>query len=378
MRTCQKSAARLLSVVLILSVLLCGCDLSFLSDSGTPTGEQAKRPNTIENFHLKHLLQDLDTRSQENIFALYYAAMHFEETCYLPYPMPQERASALLATLCYECPELFQLDLTQSTSYSHYENDPNVFAIKLPYCMDENTYHAKKAQVVQVLSSFDTAGMDAAQAEKYLYDTLCSSITYSDSSPDAGNAYGALVQGLAKCDGIAYAMKWAMENAGFVCLMVAGDAVDGGIGHAWNILPIDGVFYHLDVTADVKTDTRSHILYPAYNVNMGWLVRYYTIYPFLNIPADQVDMQNSYHGKAGNYFTYQDDWRTAVKQRFVESYHSGEPFTLQFSTQVTYESCLSELEALFKEAASQVGFRRWSWSTTYIEKYHLISVQVTP
>lgn len=369
---------RLISAILLLALLLCGCDFSALTgstDDGIPSGEEAKRPNTIENFSLKYFLGQEDESAQENLFALYHAAMAFEETCYLPYPMPQERVKALLTLLCYECPELFQLDITRNTTYIGYEGKTDIFSVKLPYCMDKDTYTSLLAQAKQALSQLNTQGMTAAQAEKYLYDTLCSRITYDASSAHCANVYGALVEGRAKCDGISLAMKWAMENAGFVCMCVPGDAVDGGIGHAWNILPIDGKYYHVDVTADVKTETRQTILYPAYNVSLGWLVRYYTIYPFFNLPISDT-MDASYHAQKGSFFDYEDNWRSAVKKAFTASYKSGQPFTVQFSTKTAFDACMDELKSLFEAAAKKAGITSWSWSTTYIDNYHLLSVNV--
>jgi hypothetical protein len=77
----------------------------------------------------------------------------------------------------------------------------------------------------------------------------------------ATTAYGALVVGSAVGEGFAMAYKALCEELGFDCRIVLG-YLDGMV-HAWNIVPIYGDYYHIDVsmcaengieTAFLKTD----------------------------------------------------------------------------------------------------------------------------
>ena len=97
----MRKAIRLLAALLALLLLFSGCGLSAAAPE-SKNGEAAMRPNTIENYELKVFLQKQDDQAKENLFALYHAITNFEATCYLPYPMPQDRVQALLALLCYE------------------------------------------------------------------------------------------------------------------------------------------------------------------------------------------------------------------------------------------------------------------------------------
>ena len=111
----MKKVLRLLAALLVAVLLFSGCSLSAPVQE-SKNGEVAKRPNTIENFRLKVFLQEQNDEAKENLFALYHAIMQFEETCYLPYPQPQEQVQSQLSLLCYECPELFQ-GLTAATAH---------------------------------------------------------------------------------------------------------------------------------------------------------------------------------------------------------------------------------------------------------------------
>ncbi len=370
----MKKAIRLLAALLAVLLLFSGCDLSSVAPE-SKNGEAAKRPNSIENYELKVFLQEQDEQAKENLFALYHAIVNFEKTCYLPYPMPQERIQSLLALLCYECPELFQVDLTHPTSYHSYEGQNEVIAVDFPYCMDKATYDSLLAEAKQALSQFDTTGMTLLEAEKYIYDILCHQITYNATSTHSANVYGALVEGQAKCDGIAKTMKWAMENAGFPCMCVDGQPYDGGIGHAWNIIPVDGHYYHLDLTSDVQSESHHEPLYPAYNVSADFLLSIYAPGNCFNIPEEH-SMEASYHAQTGNFFDAGANWKSALKKLFKDAHKKNGTFTIQFSTQTAYEDCKASLESLFREAAREADIHHWSWVTTYIDQYHLLSVKV--
>ena len=367
----MKKVLRVFAALLAVLLLFSGCDFTPKSLNG----EAAKRPNIIENYDLKVFLQAQDDQAKENLYALYHAIVNFEASCYLPYPVPQEQAQNLLVMLCYECPELFQVDLTQPTTYHSYEGESNVFAVDFPYCMDKATYEPLLAQAKQALGRFETEGMSLLEAEEYIYDILCHQITYNTTAPHSANVYGALVEGQAKCDGIAKAMKWAMEKAGYSCMCVDGHPHDGGIGHAWNIIPVDGHYYHLDLTADVQSESRHEPYYPAYNVSADFITSVYAPGSWCPVPAEQ-DMQASYHAQKGNFFEPGANWKSAVKKLFVSAYKANGTFTVQFATLADFEACIASLENLFREAAREADIHHWSWTTTYISQYHLLSVKV--
>lgn len=59
-------------------------------------------------------------------------------------------------------------------------------------------------------------------------------------------AYGALVLGKASCDGYAYAAKDLLNSAYIDAFVIYGKA--NGTEHVWNMVKIEGEYYHLDVT----------------------------------------------------------------------------------------------------------------------------------
>ena len=65
------------------------------------------------------------------------------------------------------------------------------------------------------------------------------------------NAAASLCYGIAQCSGYSKAVKYLLDFLDIPCIYVTGDADDGRGGsgpHAWNMVQLDGEYYHLDVT----------------------------------------------------------------------------------------------------------------------------------
>lgn len=95
---------------------------------------------------------------------------------------------------------------------------------------------------------------------KYVHDYLVEHVTYDyecaeknyqtvkeASNEQSHTAYGALVKGLAVCDGYARSFQMLMNMLGIECEYIEG--YTGGL-HAWNYIKLDGENYWMDVTWD--------------------------------------------------------------------------------------------------------------------------------
>lgn len=73
-----------------------------------------------------------------------------------------------------------------------------------------------------------------------------------------GTAYGALVEGSGDALALAMGYKALCGRLGLDCLVVRGEYNDEGVGdHAWNIIAIDGEYYHADIS---RFDQRAFLL----------------------------------------------------------------------------------------------------------------------
>ena len=69
-------------------------------------------------------------------------------------------------------------------------------------------------------------------------------------TPDeaGSSAYSALVDKRAICEGYANAFTLLAQRFGLEAIKVSGIARPDGISHAWNMVKVDGIWYHVDVT----------------------------------------------------------------------------------------------------------------------------------
>ena len=115
---------------------------------------------------------------------------------------------------------------------------------------------AALAEAQRVADELITSGMSDYEVVKTLHDYLVTHCDY-DYRVDIGNmpfvsyqAEGALLKGTAVCGGYAKAFELLLDAAGIPNVTITGFA--GGY-HAWNLVEVDGAWYHVDATWDDPT-----------------------------------------------------------------------------------------------------------------------------
>lgn len=104
-------------------------------------------------------------------------------------------------------------------------------------------------EAIRLAGSLFYEGAEDVVMALLAHDALVNRCTYSKEGYREENhsAYGALCNRSAVCEGYAEAYQLLMDIAGVDCLYAEGVA---GEPHAWNILFIDGAYYHVDTTWD--------------------------------------------------------------------------------------------------------------------------------
>ncbi len=156
----------------------------------------------------------------------------------------------------------------------------------------------------EVLDTQITEQMSDYEKELALHDYLTTHCVYSnevDQQPESDiyRAYGALVNQDAVCNGYAEAMHLLLLCAGVNTKFVVGKA--DGIDHAWNLVELDGNWYHLDVTWDDPTpDQGEKTIHPYFNVTDAIMEQSHS-WQRENYPKAE-DMAYNYYVKKGSYF----------------------------------------------------------------------------
>ena len=361
---------RFCCLLIALMVFLTGCGLDPAQFREMPD------ENVVEYRDLRYFAQAMDRETYMNLCACYEAALAFEEWCDLPYPMLPAEVEALIGVLRCECPELMMLDLGRP--FEMITVGGNVIRLQLHYRMDAGVYGAMDLQVRRQLKEFaqQCQGLTDAEKERLIYDYITQNCVYDDTADWAGTAFGCLIQGRAKCDGISDAMKWALEAVGVPCITIAGMPLQGDVGHAWNVVCLDGIWYDLDVTADVnREEDEAENCYSAYNVSDSWVRQQYELEGYLAdyspLPGTP-NMDGSYHALTGGYVkTGEED---NLEQLYKQAYETQGSFILQFESQQDFEDFEEDLEARLEVLGNQQHWPSWSWATVSVPDYRTIHI----
>lgn len=106
---------------------------------------------------------------------------------------------------------------------------------------------------------------------RYDMDELKSLSRGKSKSPVSHNAYGALVNHRAVCDGFSSAFSLLAQYFGMKCMIVEGNSSyrsSSRMEHAWNIVEYQGNCFHIDVTWDANTyETLNTYSYEYFGLN---------------------------------------------------------------------------------------------------------------
>lgn len=165
------------------------------------------------------------------------------------------------AVMC-DRPDLFWI-YNQSSRiqyiYKTEKNDDDSYDVAFRLTKENENYEYQKQHFDDAVSAF-MSDIDQTASEHdvalQIHDKLLETVEYKDGdmerSDDAHDAYGALVNHEAVCDGYSLAYEYLLRQAGIDATMVYGQAGSGdSLGsHAWNLVEIDGDWYEVDVTWD--------------------------------------------------------------------------------------------------------------------------------
>ena len=110
-------------------------------------------------------------------------------------------------------------------------------------------------RVNQVASDIAARHREPWQQLAAVQDYLSRHIAYDETLDQNNNhLYSALFRQLSLCQGYAQSFQMIAGQLGFEVRLITGEA--DGVGHAWNLVRLDGKWYHVDVTFDDPTPDR--------------------------------------------------------------------------------------------------------------------------
>jgi hypothetical protein len=141
-------------------------------------------------------------------------------------------------------------------SYAFNYKGSNVSAevhVKLAYRETKEQTDYVNRKVTNVLKEIIVPGMTNHEKVKAIHDWIVLNLSY-DTSLQKYTAYDGLVTGSTVCQGYSLLAYRMLEQVGIDNRIVEGTA--GDQLHAWNLVKLDGKWYHMDTTWDDPTPDR--------------------------------------------------------------------------------------------------------------------------
>ena len=145
-------------------------------------------------------------------------------------------------------------------------------------------YDAKADRaLIKIINENVTSDMRDYKRELMLFKYIIDHVTYSRTSqernissvnatPMSHTMFGSLIDGQAVCDGYAKSMMYLLNAVGVPTQFVVG-STDDGILHAWNLVKIQGEYYHLDSTWGDQDEERIGALYEFFNEKDSYMMK---------------------------------------------------------------------------------------------------------
>jgi len=240
---------------------------------------------------------------------------------------------------------------------------------------------AADACIAQIDQSYSDYGKIKA-----VYEYLINTTGYDSSAPDNQCVQSALLNHASVCAGYAKAFQYILHRMGYFCTYITGN-ISGGGDHAWNIVRIDGNYYHVDVTwgdpvfAD-SVESGSGITVMNYNYlccTDSEILPTHTPDGSITLPSCTDDSYNYYKLNGMYYETW--DYQTVYNALMDSVYNGRDHVVMKFGSAQAYESAKYELfQADMLNDPDQYlmqenGVTTWNNKYSTDDAFHVITIQ---
>ena len=192
--------------------------------------------------------------------------------------------------------------------------------------------------------------LDEKGKELYIHDFICGNVRYDKLKKEyLHEIIGALGNGVAVCEGIAKSVKALCDALGIWCIVALSENnPEKGIKyrHAWNIVRMDGKYYHLDATFDNTLSKNDLIRYDYVNLSDKQIFRDHE--PVIwKVPACS-DSDHFYYKEKKISWTTLDE----VRNRSRQAAKKGKILLFHWRGGYLTKEILNELLTIFKEEAA--------------------------
>jgi transglutaminase-like putative cysteine protease len=261
--------------------------------------------------------------------------------------LTQTELNSVFEALLYDNPYLFFLDRSCTITTRGVKSYFNA-----EYVMSTAEYAEKKRVLEgiadEIIASIGTR--EPFETELFIHDYIIDNSRYAFSgTANESNAYGVLVENSAACEGYAKAAKLLLDLAGIECYVISGMArnyQDSYESHMWNIVKINGDYYHLDTTWDdpvtLGKEDISDPIYTYFNITDSEIKKTHKDFSTLNACTATAE---NYFVKRNLFFTgYNDSTKNSIAVGIAAAADAGRSsLEIKFGSSSVYQKALKEL-----------------------------------
>ena len=206
------------------------------------------KPNNYQYYYEKLTLSE-----QESYRILLESICEYKRSVTLS-SSTTEQVARVNKAIRFDHPEIFYLKCIRVASNQMI----SMTVVFMDYRFDKATIKAILAEMRKRTDPFISQIRSLPEYEriKRIHDHLAHLFSYKDyEEPYSHEAPGAILYGIAVCEGVAKAFKYLADRANIRSIIVSGEG-EQSEEHAWNIVCISNQSYHVDVTFDAVLSSR--------------------------------------------------------------------------------------------------------------------------
>lgn len=261
------------------------------------------------------------------------------------------RLSDIYFMVRMDCPEIFY---SVKFRYKYYKDSDHAELIPEYLFPKAKVIEHKKALDARIKKLVKQAEkMNEKEKELFIHDFICHNVQYDKlKKAYSHEIIGPLQLGIGVCEGIAKTVKILCDALGIWCIIALCDNnPEKGIKyrHMWNVVRIDGKYYHLDATFDNSLSKEDVVRYDYFNLSDGQIFKDHepVIY---KIPVCADGDHTYYREKKLSWTKYEE-----VQKRAAQAVKKGKLLIFHWRGGYLTKEVLKDLFEIFHEEAAKKG-----------------------
>lgn len=261
------------------------------------------------------------------------------------------RLSDIYFMVRMDCPEIFY---SVKFRYKYYKDSDHAELIPEYLFPKAKIIEHKKALDARIKKLAKQAEkMNEKEKELFIHDFICHNVHYDKlKKAYSHEIIGPLQLGVGVCEGIAKTVKILCDALGIWCIIALCDNnPEKGIKyrHMWNVVRIDGRYYHLDATFDNSLSKEDVVRYDYFNLSDSQIFKDHepVIY---KIPVCADGEHTYYREKKLSWTKYEE-----VQKRAAQAVKKGKLLIFHWRGGYLTKEVLKDLFEIFHEEAAKKG-----------------------